>query len=299
MNILQLRYFEVIAYYQNLSKAAQDLMVSQPALSNVLSQLEAELGVPLFDRNGKKLRINTAGLLFLQTAKNILNLLDDSLSNLKNQPKIVGQLRICFHIHCAELFDDISAFAQLNPDIQFYFYSADKLIGDPRMSAFDLVVLPDFECGSMPNITLGEWNTIYAMLPRSHRLADRASIKLIELKDEYFYFASSRDGTMGHAYNRCIEAGFTPKVRYISDNNIAYQPILLTNTAITLTYNTNFLYYQRCGDLVAVPIQEKHQGGRRASLCLTSDVPSLLLRTFWDFVLSRHGGTATSNIPHL
>ncbi len=299
MNILHLRYFEVIAYYENLSKAAQVLMVSQPALSNVLSQLEAELGVPLFERSGKKLMINASGKLFLRTTKNILHLLDDSLSNLKNQQTIAGQLRICFHIYCAELLRDISAFTQLNPDVQFYFYSAEKLKGDLLNTAVDLIVLPDYKWESVPTITLGTSSTIYAVLPRGHRLADRDSIELSELKDEYFYFTSSRDGVMGRAYSQCLDAGFTPKVRYISDDNIAYQSILLTGTAITLTYDINSLFYQKWNDLVAVPIRDRHHSERKIGLCFTSSSPSPLLYAFWNFVRERHGGEDACQGPPL
>lgn len=288
LNILQLRYFEVIAYYQNLSKAAQELMVSQPALSNVLSQLETDLGAPLFDRKGKKLMLNTTGEMFLNTTKNILHLLDDSLENLKNQQKIAGQLRVCCHINCAEFFTDVGEFARLYPDVQFHFFSADKLKGEPRLSAFDLVVLPDYECDSLPHVILGERHTLYAVLPRNHRLANKAAIELIELKDDYFYFVSPRDGRLEHAYNRCIEAGFTPKIRYVPDNNSAYQPLLLTGTAVTLTYNTNPLYFQHWDDLITVPIADGYQAGRKVSLCLPSDSPTPLARTFWSFVCGRH-----------
>ena len=52
MNIQHLRYFEVIARYEKLSRASQELMVSQPSLSGMLRQLEDELGTPLFDRCG-------------------------------------------------------------------------------------------------------------------------------------------------------------------------------------------------------------------------------------------------------
>ena len=300
MNIQHLRYFEVIAYYQNLSKAAQVLRVSQPALSNVLSQLETELGVPLFERTGKKLLLNSSGKLFLRTTKNILHLLDDSISNLKNQQTLTGQLRICFHIYCAELLNDISAFAQLNPDVQFYFYSADKLKGNLLATMVDMVVLPDYKWESVPTITLEVSNTIYAVLPRGHRFAERDTLELSELKDEYFYFTSSRDGVMGRAYNRCLDAGFTPKVRYVSDDNIAYQSILLTGTAITLTYDINSLFYQQWNDdLVAVPIREKDHSERKVGLCFTSSSPSPLLYAFWNFVLERHGGAAACEGPPL
>ena len=143
MNLQHLRYFEVIAYYQNISKAAQQLMISQPALSNVLLQLENELETKLFDRQGKILVLNESGKMFLRTVQDVLHLLDSSTAQLKNNSQVTGCLRICCYIRCPELFNTISAFAELYPDIQIKLYNSDKLIGNPQLSSYDFVFLPD------------------------------------------------------------------------------------------------------------------------------------------------------------
>ena len=48
MELTQLRYFQTAAYYQHISRAAEELNISQPALSTMISRLEKEMGVPLF-----------------------------------------------------------------------------------------------------------------------------------------------------------------------------------------------------------------------------------------------------------
>ena len=66
MELLQIKYFRVIAGTENISKAAEQLYIAQPSLSQTLKRLEDELGVPLFDRNGKKITLNKAGRVFLK-----------------------------------------------------------------------------------------------------------------------------------------------------------------------------------------------------------------------------------------
>ncbi len=68
MLLSQLEYFRVIAQYEHMSKAAEVLCVSQPALSATVSKLEKRLGVPLFERQGRNITLNEAGKSLLNSA---------------------------------------------------------------------------------------------------------------------------------------------------------------------------------------------------------------------------------------
>ena len=69
----QLKYFQVVAKYNNISHAAEELFISQPALSKSIQQLESEFGVALFTRKGKHLLLNDAGKEALKYTYAILN----------------------------------------------------------------------------------------------------------------------------------------------------------------------------------------------------------------------------------
>lgn len=73
MDLLQLRYFCTIAQYENITKAAKVLFVSQPTLSTSLSWLEDDLGVKLFDRRRGKVALTANGQLFRSYAERVLN----------------------------------------------------------------------------------------------------------------------------------------------------------------------------------------------------------------------------------
>ena len=84
MDLLQLRYFQAVARHQHVSRAAAELRVAQPALSRAIARLEAELGVPLFDRRGRRVRLNRFGAMFLVRADRALDELDQGQHELRD-----------------------------------------------------------------------------------------------------------------------------------------------------------------------------------------------------------------------
>lgn len=58
MDLQQLKYFQTVARLEHMTRAADVLNISQPALSKAISQLEHEVGAPLFERVGRAIRLN-------------------------------------------------------------------------------------------------------------------------------------------------------------------------------------------------------------------------------------------------
>lgn len=78
MDLGQLRYFSKIVEHRSFTRAAQDCSVSQPALSQQIAKLEKELRQPLFERQGRSIRLTPAGQLLQTHAEKILQLVDDA-----------------------------------------------------------------------------------------------------------------------------------------------------------------------------------------------------------------------------
>lgn len=76
MNLAQLRYFQKLAQVQHFTKAAEELYITQPALSNSIKQLEAELGIPLFEHQGRSVRLTKWGREFSAYVGEGLNAID-------------------------------------------------------------------------------------------------------------------------------------------------------------------------------------------------------------------------------
>lgn len=79
MNLDHLRYFETIARLEHYGKAARLLHITQPNLSHAISQLETELGVPLFEKTGRNVRLTRYGKLFLESVSHSLGHLDSAV----------------------------------------------------------------------------------------------------------------------------------------------------------------------------------------------------------------------------
>lgn len=83
MNIRHLRIFKMVCEEESITKAAEKLFITQPAVSNAISELESHLGVYLFDRISRKIYLNETGKLFLAKVIKLLDLYDNLEQNVK------------------------------------------------------------------------------------------------------------------------------------------------------------------------------------------------------------------------
>ena len=72
MNLFYLRYFVTLAHVQHYTKAAEQLCITQPSLSHAITQMEKELGLPLFEKNGRNITLTKYGKMFLEHVDRIL-----------------------------------------------------------------------------------------------------------------------------------------------------------------------------------------------------------------------------------
>lgn len=104
MNLKEQEYVCVLAECGNITKAAEKLYISQPALSIYISNLEKTLGVKLFDRSGKRFTLTLAGELYMEKAGQMLRLnreFEEGLADLVQQKS--GKLTIAIQLRRAPL----------------------------------------------------------------------------------------------------------------------------------------------------------------------------------------------------
>ena len=94
MKLTQLEYFCVAARYHNITKAAKELFVTQPSVSNAIKSLEEEFGVNLFYRHNNKLTLTPEGEKFYKSAEELLAHADAVTSEFYELRKQVTPIRI-------------------------------------------------------------------------------------------------------------------------------------------------------------------------------------------------------------
>ncbi len=219
MELLQLKYFLTVARCEHVTEAAGKLHVTQSSLSKTIQRLEDDLGVPLFDRIGRKLRLNDFGRTFLQRTEKALFELEQGkreIADLSNPDQGTLQLAVTT---ASTLPGILREFRKNKPDIQFHV----QMVSLENMSRLLHRGEVDF-CLSSPPIEGDDIecqilydDPIVVAVPMGHRYADRSSIQLTELKDERFVGVKQGYGVRDMVDSVCQSAGFLPKYVYEED----------------------------------------------------------------------------------
>lgn len=124
MELRILRYFLTVVREENISRAAETLHVTQPTLSRQISQLEEEVGAPLFVR-GKHLVLTNTGMLVRRRAEEVVALMDKMESELKEQEEIEGTITIGSGGQYGDsiLPEVMERFRDCYPHVNFDFYT--------------------------------------------------------------------------------------------------------------------------------------------------------------------------------
>lgn len=221
MEFHQLRYFVAAAEELSMSKAAERVHVSQPALSRQIRLLEEEIGLQLFDRIKQRIHLTEAGKFFLVKARQLLCDTESAVQQVQEQ---FGNARRTLRLGFLSPFlDDLVApvareFQQRHPK------SKVSLFDLPPRAQLDRLRLHELDAAILANLDDAERklfdvlrlskHRFVVVLPETHHLAGRKSVKLAELRDEDWvslsnaFFPKRREFLI----ETCGSAGFIPRI---------------------------------------------------------------------------------------
>ncbi|MEG2354108.1 MAG: LysR family transcriptional regulator [Clostridium sp.] len=217
MNLKDITYFVEVVKRKNFTKAANDLHISQPALSKAIKILEHETKTQLIDRNTKKFKLTDEGEILFENAKTALEIintemykLEDSLLSCKKTltiglPPVVGSV----------YFPSIIAeFREEYPDIDLKILEegSNDIMRKVEDGTIEVgaIILPINSENLIPiNITDGD---VMLVVSKKHKLANRKTINVDELKNENFITFNENFMMYNKTINACIESGFEPNI---------------------------------------------------------------------------------------
>ncbi len=230
MNLRHLRDFELrhLCYFvavteagNNLSKAAKQLHIAQPPLSQRIKALEEELEVRLFDRTKRPLRLTAAGEAFLREGRLALEHLDRAIDLAQRASRgEIGSLAVGVGSAMANslLPDILRLFRDRFPNVSLVLreLTTDQQIQqlrDYRLDVgFENLPNPYDQDADLCFQPLMQESVVIA-LPEAHPLAAQAEISLADLAEESFVLPSPQNVSFyAQTIRLCQEAGFSPKV---------------------------------------------------------------------------------------
>ncbi|WNB93879.1 LysR family transcriptional regulator [Bacillus sp. NEB1478] len=240
MEIRQLQYFIEVAEREHVSEAALALHVAQSAVSRQIANLETELGVDLFEREGRNIKLSPVGKLFLQHAKSAIKAIDHAKKQIEEylDPER-GTIKIGFPTSLAGqlLPTVVSAFKREHPHIAFHLRQGSYhfLTESVKNGDIDLAFLgpvpkndPDLE----GNILFTE--KISALLPDQHPLSDKKRLLLNDLRNDDFVLFPEGYILREVVVNACKESGFLPKIACEGEDLDAIKGLVTAGMGVTL-----------------------------------------------------------------
>lgn len=223
MELRHLRYFVGVAGELHFGRAAETLGISQPPLSQQIRQLEAELGVALFERTSRRVRLTEAGRLFLAEAKATLERADHAVSTARRAAEgEIGALSIGLSpssVFVPEVTDTIAAFRRRFPDVHLELAERSFAAQHEALAqgTLDIGLLRRGRVPQLPPGIAAEpivEDRMIVALPAHHPLAaSDAPIPLAALAGEpMVHYPYDRDGFLEDLWRAFERAGLRPVI---------------------------------------------------------------------------------------
>ncbi|MEE1312807.1 MAG: LysR family transcriptional regulator [Lachnospiraceae bacterium] len=200
MNLYHLRYFVTLAHWEHYTKAAAELSITQPSLSHAISSLEQELGVNLFEKEGRNVVLTKYGRLFLADVEKSMEILEAGVKTLKSIGVGDGTIDLGFlrtlgtdvvpgliSGYCKE-YADRNVHFNLNTGV------TEDLLNGLKNKKYDLVLCSKLSKEPSIEFIPVAQQKLVLVVPTDHPLAMRNSITLAETLQYPQIIFSKRSG---------------------------------------------------------------------------------------------------------
>lgn len=233
MTVVQLRVLEAVSRLGSVTAAARELHYTQPAVSHHLARLEADTGARLLQRVGRGIRLTEAGRLLADRAAEIIGRVDAAATELSTHVGLgAGRVRLAgFNSVMSSLVPQAAAeLARRHPGLEL------TLTDTHPENALHLLRTGQVE--------------VAVIFRYADTTPEEDGVRLTHLLDDPLYLLTTGGGTTlaahrdspwiggcercrGHLVDLCAAAGFTPAVRYVSDDMVVMQSLVAEGMGVT------------------------------------------------------------------
>ncbi|OZI19839.1 hypothetical protein CAL26_19940 [Bordetella genomosp. 9] len=241
MDPRSLRMFLALAEELHYGRAAERLFMSQPPLTKAIQQMEERLGVTLFDRNQRRVRLTIAGTVMVEEARRLLTQTELSIRAVQRAEQgNAGRIRVGFV--AAVLFMDIrevilglerkmpgleTVWEEMGSSEQIHALEQDRIdIGFAQISQ---------GMSRMMSIPVGRVELVVA-LEAGHPLARRRRVRLADLAEDAFIAIPRQSGPSFHDLTiaTCMGAGFSPRIVHYARHLVSVVSLVAMGRGVSL-----------------------------------------------------------------
>ncbi len=246
MELRQLRYLVALADERHFTRAAAREHIAQPALSQQIRRLEAEVGLALVERTTRRVALTAAGELLVARARRILAELDDAQAELSTLAGVKGGRLAVGALHTmgpVDLSLLLASFHRAHPAIELTVreQSSEELAEMLRDDVIDLAFLSVTERIQSRGLELRRLVTeeLVAVLPRQHPLAKRDGVRLSELAGDPFVSFRSGSRLRELLESAAAGGGFEPRIALESNESRRIRSLVASGLGVAILPRTD------------------------------------------------------------
>ena len=270
MDLGQLRYFIKIVEHKSFTKAAKDCSVSQPALSQQIGKLEKELGQPLFERQGRTIRLTSAGQILQTQAEKILQMVDDVKGQITDDGQ-TGRVSIAAIPTIGPYFlpEALRTVGQQFQHASFVIHEhvTEELLKRCSNGDIDVGILALPAQAKQLQVEPIFEEELMLALPHNHRLAKQPRITSQDIAEETFVLLGEAHCLVDSIEGYCNSQRFKP----VATSNI--QQLETAKNLVATGHGITFVPKMACANDL---------GGRLVFRSLTGDRPTRTVAICWN-----------------
>jgi DNA-binding transcriptional LysR family regulator len=284
LELKHLTSFVAVADHLSFVRAANQLYISQPALTGQIQKLEEELGVQLLARNKRTVRLTEVGKIFLVEAKATLERARQAADRAQKAARgEVGRLRISFVSSAAlEIVPGIVIeFRKKYPAVTLDLMNLQTAgqVHELLENTVDIGFLRLPLANDLLNITIIHREEFVVILDKGHRFARKKQLRIAELRDERFIAYGRRwaPGFFDSIIQICTREGFSPNI--VQETREMYTAIALVAAGVGIAIVPHSVAVAQSRNIVMKPLS-KSIGCSEIALATRAGDNSSLVRAF-------------------